>query len=298
MSMMKTRNSKRCLAAALIAVFTPLATQAASPPLYDNFKRDYVDPEKWIGGHMNEGAVELITEIKQNGLHMRARGIGDATTTTGERANVVNRLYLRAERAETVRAFHWYARVNSTSLRVCKDTTATDSRARLRHFANWYNDGRSSGPSDFTGNVFSILGFRETSDPENSKSRVEIFANVSVCDNAVCTEASNYYIDKLGSVALGQNVALRTTWDENAQQFRFMMKKNGKAAVVKFYDYATELPHAGPPAIVDDKFPRHQLRVQAQAADCNVAASGGGRPYSMMDGTIWNVRLADTAEGY
>jgi len=239
-------NRTSGLALAFLLV-SPLAS-AQDTVLYDDFKSKRIDPQKWYGGLMRDGATETTRRIDGSDLRLELHGFADTDRDTGSN-KVRNSLYLSEEVAAKVSTLGVEASVKEAVVQGCR-ANSSSSKVRFRLVGYWFSTGGSVKSSDRTGNVWAQIWIRGksldgpvlTSAKMKETKTFDVAANVYQCGNATCSSGKNVFTKKLGTVKAGQKTKLSIDWDELSNQFVF--KKDRE--VVEF-DYSSDLVNDGAP---------------------------------------------------
>jgi len=276
-----------------VIALTPMAERVeAQLVVFDEFEGSILNPRKWIPGSVGPtGAVEYARFVSNGELRMRLYGIGDQKETTGEVKRLRNRIYMHPDFGNpSIRAFQTTMRINSGKVRACADPDAATSRARFFMDTLWFNDGRSTGPGDFTGDVFTSIEVRRTSaDADLAPNEFQVLGTINQCGNARCTDFPQLSEPLvLGRIRIGARVQLRVTWRENAQEFKWRAKVKGFPPMVQAYSYGADVAAPSPTFNPGLKM---SLQTRVDVPDCNVEASAAPRPFGIMDVAVQNVRI-------
>jgi len=257
--------------------------------MYDEFNGSKLSSKRWVPGSVGPlGAVEYRRYLSQGELRMSLYGIGNRSTTTGSRVRLRNRIYMHPDAASGLKSFQMRARVDGVKVRGCTAPGADVTRARLFMDLLWFNDGRSSGPGDFTGDVFATLGLRQSTDEDPAAKILSVVGRVFRCEDAGCNDFQQLGSSvRLGEVAQGDVVDLTSNWDRNNALLKWAAKVPGKQVMSGSFDY---LSFVSTPVASHNRDYAASIHLRTEIADCDVENSGSRAPFSTMNGAVLWVR--------
>jgi len=160
--------------------------------LYDNFSGSRLDPARWA-------SLDVVSEIQNGAWVSKAAAAGQA----GEVTRAKNRLYFLNQNAVTAA---------KADLTVTAVQTSANASAQVRVFGGaFYNDGASTGTSDYTGDVAAYFRIISTDGgPLQVNFQVERYEETN---GDIATVIAD---ETLGTVNVGETHTLQMSWDGSA----------------------------------------------------------------------------------
>jgi len=271
----------------LLVLTAPVHAQFVT---FDDFNGSVLSAKRWVPGSVGPlGAVEYRRYVAGGELHMGLYGIGGRQTTTGQRVRLRNRVYMHPNLTTGLKTFQMRARVDSTKVRGCADPASDVTRARLFMDLLWFNDGRSTEPGDFTGDVFGTLEMRKSAEADFATSGLSVVGRMFRCEDVACGDYRQLGDSMfLGEVKRGETVDLASNWDRSNGLVKWRAKVSGRPVMAADFDYLSFAPKTVPSHNRDYVASIH---LRTEIADCDVAGSGSRTPFSTMNAAISRVRI-------
>jgi len=235
----------------------------ASPEPFGTYE-DWTNPsetirsDRWRGGE-DAGGQEVTRKVRHLHLNMRFRLEG--ATNAGNTGFIESANIMAATDPTLIDEIAGDARIKSLAVTEC---AANPHITRVRPFRLEivkFNDGRSTGPNDRTGDYAGrVLAFRDA-DSTDPPDLLHVEGSIHVCDNATCSTRTRKGTVQLGTVTVGAPFQIRLIWDKPNKQFLFGLDLN--ADQPKSYTASDAAPAALPSATVD---------VRHTAANCTAGA--------------------------
>jgi hypothetical protein len=243
--------------------------------VYDDFSGKFVDTARWSYNHTWGDDVRTFEggfRILKGKLSFFSRAYGGDQSNTALQ-NTRRHFILRD-----------VGGINSieTSIQIAKNgheitgCTANPEPSETRIFMGgaFFNNGTSTGPTDFAGDIMAFIGFFKYSDlgtlpPGNiaiPPGYMGVRARVLRCTNTACSTYDTIYETLFNDllVKLGKKTILRITLDKNANTFTFQVGKKDSAT----YPYAWT--DSAPPVMTNTR-----LEVAHWLANCTSSKAVG-----------------------
>ncbi len=172
---------------------------------YDNFKQKFLDPTKWstFGACFTFSFLECVREIQDGKLRLAVRNYGSTNSNDGSQYAPSELHFINPAPIKTIAT---QLLIRRTTALGCPANTGEGSHAHALISGNFFNSG-SGNPDD---DVQAFLIFdRFSSDPEGVTS-AEAFMH---------WQGQFFGGIGLGTVNVGQKVAISLTWDQSDHQF-------------------------------------------------------------------------------
>jgi hypothetical protein len=253
---------------ALVGVLPGPTTRPAHAQsvLFDDFNAPEIDPDKWFGDEaqlQGVGALESTRDVDfdpaslQGRLLMFHRVAGGTSSNTGI---TDSRNRLRARHGRVPPAVQFDAVVTEFSVAACVTPGSAVSAARAQSIVHLFNDGSSTGPQDFTGDIGMVIGLSRRSDSVDAPGVLQAFGSLFRCTESRCIGFTNIGVVGLGPVGTGEIVTLQESWDQVTKRVTY--QKN--AGPVQSITYTQDDSR---PPIVNLK----DLEVVGAPANCTAA---------------------------
>lgn len=181
--------------------------QEPSAPMvpYDNFNRQFLDPNKWGTSSpcFTWTVLECVREIQNGQLRLAVRGYG---TTNSNASNQYGESELQFNNPSRIRSIATQLIVRHTSAASCPASADFNSGTQALVKGNFFNSG-SGNPADDV-EAFVLLN-RLPTDPQGVLSVIGFL-------NWQGQFFDNIY---LGAVNVGQKISVRLTWSQKTHQF-------------------------------------------------------------------------------
>ncbi len=262
------------------AIIASVAVTDASLALYDDFRRKEINPAKWRGhehfrvtptGGRNPNR-EAVRQIGRKKLHLHLTTYGETSLNSG---HGIGHFGLEVTNSDLVTAMQADVRVEKA---IAEDCAANDrsSRARAQIIGFFFNDGTSSGPGDWTGDILAVI--QKHLDSRGGRA---ILASIERCTTPNCSPSQALDVYVFGGWKLKRTDTLGLEWQPDLDRFVFTV--NGQSMPLSYlgaWDDSLPPQGAGP-----DRF-----RIRNTAANCT-----DGRKKASMDVYFDNVRLNQEA---
>ena len=230
---------------ALYAVCAP-ATAVEPLATYDSFSGDRIDPQLWQGSDISRFTVDAAREVSRGNLRLSNRSYADQSFSGGR---VKRSVRLNFSDSDSVTSLLGWLNVRDLELVGCSIDTGTSTRAEVRFSGYFFNDGTSTGPGDYTGDVWARIRLSRESDSTDPSGILSVAVQVWQCSNPSCAgDGTTFFLDStsLGTVSVGEWVAIGIIWDPDRDLFVFY--RSGAPPLA--YSYATDVSSdAFPPVI-------------------------------------------------
>ena len=203
------RNPRYCSMFLAVIVLLSLAAMAqqssSSSVLYDNFNRQFLDPNKWqlSSPCFTWTVLECVREIQNGQLRLAVRGYGATDSNAGNQYGESELLFVNPSNIKSILA---QVTVRRTTAANCPASADFNSGTQVLVKGSFFNSG-SGNPFDDV-QAFVLLN-RLPTDPPGVLSAIgflnwqgQFFDNID-----------------LGTVNVGQHIALRLTWNQKGHQF-------------------------------------------------------------------------------
>jgi hypothetical protein len=236
--------------------------------VYDDFSGPFVDTELWAYSHTygdNVWTYEGGFRILKGKLSFFSHAYGGDQLNTGTQ-NTRRQLYLRG-----------VGGINSieTSIQIAKNGNETTgctanpepSETRIFMGGAFFNDGDSTGPTDYTGDIMAFAGFFKYSDSTTiPPGYMGVRSRVMKCTNPTCSTTDiiyeTLYNDLL--VKFGKKTTFRITLDKGTNTFTFQVGKKDSAT------YTYTVPDSAAPVMTNTR-----LEVAHYLANCTSSKAVG-----------------------
>jgi hypothetical protein len=250
------------LVAVAVLLFAPMPGQAKMSReafgVYEDWTNPTIRSDRWRGSE-DPGGQEITRKVARMHLNMRFRLEG--ATNAGNTGFIDSANILGTTNPTQITEMAADAKVKSLTVGECAGNP-TITRARgLRLDMVKFNDGRSTGPTDRTGDYAGrVLAFRD-GDSTDPAGILHVEGSIHVCDQADCSTRTRKGTVQLGTVTVGKTFQIRVTWDQPNHQFLFGLDAN--ADMPKKYQATDTAPAVLPSATID---------VRHTAANCTAGA--------------------------
>lgn len=219
----------------VIALFDDIRVNGA---FYDDFSRGFIDPVNW-NERDSERTILIEEDTPDNNVVRLAQRRGEAPG----RSNSLS--FPDPDSIDSIRAS---VRVDSTDIQNPNDNTG---RVRARLHGNFYNDGSSAGPDDFSGDVFFQLRLIRdlNSDPEYT-----VGCGAFRCGDAACQTGNDIFFESFATWQEGEAYALELGFD--APTNSFICRFEDQTVI---YPLQADDPQPAAPAV--DKFKSLNTRI-------------------------------------
>jgi hypothetical protein len=238
----------------------------AKAPLQEAFGvyEDWSNPngtirsDRWRGSE-DAGGQEILRKVRRLHLNMRFRLEG--ATNAGNTGFIDSANILGTTNPTQITEMAAEAKIKVLTVGECA-ANPTITRARgLRLDMVKFNDGRSTGPKDRTGDYAGrVLAFRD-GDSTDAPDVLRVEGSIHVCDNADCSSRTRKGTVQLGTTSVGATFQIRVIWDQPGHRFLFGLDANPDAP--KTYTASDSAPAVLPSATLD---------VRHTAANCTAGA--------------------------
>lgn len=274
MTMQKNLKAAAALAVGLLCHAQGQAHGLEPLKLYDDFKADVLDPQRWFG-------AEQARFIKGNKLHLMQRNWPLTTSDSGATPFSYNQSFRNPSSITAIKA-----RVTVKDLEVSSCATngfVGESRARLT--GAFFNVGTPSPPSAI-GDVIAQIRVIRRSDSTDAARVLRVEGVVTQCTNPDCSSGVDIgEIVELGTVRIGTPVTLEMQWDARYDRFLFSRDEGMRTGSVVYGAFAN--PSTGE-SIQDSSAPgapTKSLSTRMFVPNC----LSGPRISGMVDATFDNV---------
>jgi hypothetical protein len=214
--------------------------------------------DRWRGSE-EAGGQEVVRKVRHLHLNMRFRLEG--TTNAGNTGFIDSANVLATTNPALIDEIAGDAKVKSLTVTECAANPRITRARAFRLEIIKFNDGRSTGPADRTGDYAGrVLAFRD-SDSTDPPDVLHVEGSIHVCDNADCSSRSRKGTVQLGTVTVGTTFQLRVIWDKPNKRFLFGLDANPD--LPKVYTASDAAAAVLPSATVD---------VRHTAANCTAGA--------------------------
>ena len=202
--------------------------------------------DRWRGSE-DPGGQEILRKVRNLHLNMRFRLEG--AKNAGNTGFIDSANILGTTNPTQITEMAADAKVKSLTVGECA-ANPTITRARgLRLDMVKFNDGRSTGPNDRTGDYAGrVLVFRD-GDSTDAVGVLRAEGSIHVCDNADCSSRTRKGTAQLGTTAVGAKFQIRVIWDQAGHRFLFGLDANPD--VPKTYTASDSAPAVLPSATMD-----------------------------------------------
>lgn len=269
-----------CLVLGLVGI-PASRVSAITLTLYDDFEGGVIDPNKWSGDEGSGGGAPNAEAARltypsgtSRELALVLFSYGSTANNTGSSAD--NRLKLSVANPAPILLMQAQVTVQFALTQPCAANTTTGTVAYAGLQGWFFNDGSSTGPSDFTGEVAAQITMRQ-----NSLTGLNtITASIFRCNDSNCIDSTT-----LGSVTFGtswlpgQPRVLVLWWDPANSRFIFMVDPGTPTVEPHTLTYSVTATN---PALTASR----QLRIKNIPANCMA-----GRTLAVMFASFDNVVL-------
>ena len=194
-----------CFAMVLCVSLPAMAQQSSSLVSYDNFNHQFLNPNKWQPSSpcFTWNVLECVREIQNGQLRLAVRAYGAKNTNIGNQFGESELLFANPSRIKDIAS---QLTVRRTTAANCPASADFNSGTQVLVKGNFFNSGSGNSaddveafvllnrlPTDAPG-VLSVIGFLNW--------QGQFFGNIF-----------------LGTVNVGQKIAMRLTWNQQAHQF-------------------------------------------------------------------------------
>jgi hypothetical protein len=232
------KNMICCFLILLMALVCAPAKAQGPLVLYDDFKSDFMDIEKWTTSERRDLGVmilESVRELHGGRLHMMGRAFGNTVPAdsspyySGVRLGEVNSLF---GSGEVFRSLNVSVKVNDTQATGCPDSYTSPTSAQARLLAFYFNAGEitplPTPPTDpgRINDVLAGISIQKLSNSTDKPQLLEVWAYVLRCTNPGCGSASSDGPPSalLGKIMFGQWATIQIDWD-GARVFNLRLNK-------------------------------------------------------------------------
>jgi hypothetical protein len=214
--------------------------------------------DRWRGAE-DPGGQEIVRKVRNLHLSMRFRLEG--ATNAGNTGFIDSANILGTTDPTLITEMAADAKIKFLTVGECA-ANPTITRARgLRLDMVKFNDGRSTGPTDRTGDYAGrVLVFRD-GDSTDAPGVLHAEGSIHVCDNADCSTRTRKGTVQLGTTAVGKSFQIRVIWDQPGHRFLFGL--DGNPDMPKTYTASDSAAAVLPSATLD---------VRHSAANCTAGA--------------------------
>jgi hypothetical protein len=201
---MKTRGI-----AVLLFCLTLAATAGAQITsgltLYDNFNQQFLNPNKWVPSSpcFTWTVLECVREIQNGHLRLAVRGYGATNSNTGNKYGESELLFANPSRITNIAT---QVTVRRTGAASCPASADFNAGTQVLIKGSFFNSGSGNPSDDVQG--FVLLN-RLPTDPQGVLSVIG-FLN---------WQGQFFDYIYLGTVNVGQKIALRLTWHQKTHKF-------------------------------------------------------------------------------
>jgi len=276
------------------------STATAAKVLLDNFTGDrYVDTSVWAptSPGWGWGVQEVNRQIRRGAVNLKIRATSvvnapDTYPVPGDQFRRRNRMLLVPDNLEGMYGMESIIKVNAAQVRGCPiegsgetERTTSYSYAAMESIA--YNDGRSTGDGDYTGEVFIQFRLEKSDTSSAPANQMDIVARVSRSGDADAELVDFVVRKRLTRARIGDRVRMTYYWNYTSQQITFRaVNLRTKKAHVWRYRPSPRLTTAVPA-----QNPRFFGNIQARSdlPRCRPESGRVTRPMSMIDADFDNV---------
>jgi hypothetical protein len=179
--------------------------------------------DRWRGAE-DAGGQEIMRKVRHLHLNMRFRLEG--ATNAGNTGFIESANILATTDPTLIDQIAGDARVKSLTVTEC---AANPRITRVRPFRLEivkFNDGRSTGPTDRTGDYAGRVFASRDGDSTDAPGVLRVEGSLHVCDNADCSSRTRRGTVQLGTVTVGATFQLRVIWDKPNKRFLFGLDAN------------------------------------------------------------------------
>jgi hypothetical protein len=183
-----------------------MAQQSSSSfVLYDNFNRQLLDPNKWqpSSACFTWTVFECVREIQNGQLRLAVRGAGATNSNSGNQYGESQLLFTNPSRIKSIST---QLTIRRTSAATCPASPDFNSGTQALVKGNFFNSG-SGVPADDVGAL--VLLNRLPTDPPGVLSVIAFLS----------WQGQFFDFINLGTVNVGQKIALRLIWRQTNHQF-------------------------------------------------------------------------------
>jgi hypothetical protein len=252
------------LAALAILLFAPLQGQAKMSQQAFGVYEDWSNPsetirsDRWRGSE-DPGGQEITRKVRNQHLNLRFRLEG--ATKAGNTGFIDAANILGTTNPTQITEMAANAKIKSLTVGECVANPGISRARGLRLEIVKFNDGRSTGPNDRTGDYAGrVLVFRDGNSVD-APGVLQVEGSVHVCDNADCSSRTRKGTKQLGTTTVGAKFQIRVIWDQAGHQFLFGLDKNPDES--RPYTASDSAPAVLPSATID---------VRHTAANCTAGA--------------------------
>ena len=244
------------IAASLLAVATRPA--AAQLVLYDDFSSPHLVPHLWKHVEDLSTSLDVVRAVDQGKLRLALTTFAFEGGNSGARQGYVG-LALRASEGVTQLAAE--VTITAVAFEDCPQNPLTPT-SLVELGGSYFNDGSSTGPQDFTGDIRATFSrVAEATDPSGGS----LVAQLSRCLNATCSQLKTLG-EKLFATpwVLGKVQRSQLIWRVALQDFVFRLNPGPNAETKNLSYQALNLPNPPPPAVNASRF----LQVRNVVSNC------------------------------
>jgi len=195
-----------CLAMILCLSLPALAQRAPSSLVpYDNFNRQFLDPNKWQVSSpcFTWTVLECVREIQNGQLRLAVRGYGATNSNTG---NQYGESELHFNNPSRIKSIATQLTIRRTTAANCPASTEFNSGTQAILQGNFFNSG-SGNPAD---DVQALLFFNHLpTDPQGTLTVVALLN----------WQGQFFGGGELGTVNVGQRISAKLIWNQTNHQF-------------------------------------------------------------------------------
>lgn len=219
---------------------------------------DTIRSDRWRGSE-DPGGQEVMRKVRHLHLNMRFRLEG--ATNAGNTGFIDSANVMATTNPAMINEIAGDAKVKSLTVTECAANAGITVARPFRLEIIKFNDGRSTGPTDRTGDYAGRVFARRDADSVDPPGVLRVEGSIHVCDNPDCSSRTRKGTVQLGTATVGTTFQLRVTWDQANKQFLFGLDANPD--MPKTYTASDAAPAAVPSATVD---------VRHTAANCTAGA--------------------------
>jgi hypothetical protein len=213
----------------LLSLFVAGQALAASWVLYDDFKSEIIDPDRWFGQESGNVARESARSITSQKLNLLERGYGDTDSNAGL-PTVKNMLYFT--NSTNIVGIKATVKLLDFEVAGCADNTSpVQVFARLMGY--FFNSGVQV-PDSAANEIFALIGIRRISESIDADDTARVEVRVKHCVDDECRIMDTLFTKDLGTIKKGQQAALSMTWDKTNHKFIF--QRDSQKTVAFAYD--------------------------------------------------------------
>lgn len=257
-----------------LSLIIACSIQAQTLTRYDEFNGPLLDQTKWVGVNNWDDDITILEggiKIQKKKLNFINRAFGGTGSNTGTQS-MQRRLVIKE--GASYNTMETSVQVMSYQITGCSAPGSSSSLAYVRIGGYFFNDGRSTGPADLTGDYFAYINMYRYSNSTDADGLWRATAKVYRCEDADCTPSlctligEDFFSGQ--QIIAKKKVRLFVQFNRAAKEFNFQVgpAKKGPKASIGYSDNDSNAP-------VNDYGGLKRIEVSNSLANCTAGSTTG-----------------------